>query len=104
MEMFAMEKMPKEAKSIAMIIRRAVKKPSKNIFGWVKKDRAFRTKSKKCCPMGMHPKANRKLPVSLVHFPPSKNWVAVSDFGYWWDGLKKHELQEAIDAVWGKKR
>lgn len=102
MELEPMTKMPKKAISIAMIIRKAVKRPKVTDFDWT--GSCWRTKIDGCCPMGMHPKAISSAPVTHFSFPPSRNDTAIRTFFRFWDSLKEHQLKDAINAVWGKKK
>jgi len=96
-------KMPREARSIARIIRKAVKRPSESRFTWRPRNKWWLTKNTNYCPMGMHPKATMTTPNSLNDFPSSKNEEAIFEFGGWWDHIQKHQLKDALNAIWGKK-
>jgi len=78
-----MTKMPKEARSIARIIRKAVKRPSEKRFVWNEKRGDWRTRKGTMCPMGMHPLAKCEAPSDVSEFPPSKSALAVSEFIGW---------------------
>lgn len=98
-----MTKMPKEARSIARIIRKGVKRPFVSRFIWRPRIKTWLTKKTEYCPMGMHPKAIMTTPTNCHDFPPSKNEEAIFEFGGWWDRIQKHQLKDALNAIWGKK-
>jgi len=51
--------------------------------------------------MGMHKLAKSKTPITFGSFPKCSE-KEIFEFAIWWD--RQSSAQEAVDAVWGRKR
>ena len=99
-----LQPIPKAAMPVVRIIRRDVPRPKMlptDRWGTI-----LRFPIKKfgywCDPMGLHPKATNSWPAGAKEFPASNR--AIRAFYMWWDYIPAALAQQAVDAVWGKRR
>ena len=113
---FMLKKIPKEAKKVAVILKRDVKRPLKKSivrnpkndalmaiqFGPKKIPIALLKDDHCCCPMGLHPLSLSSWPLTPTTFRATKNRKAISAFYGWWDDIStKKDAWEAIKMIWG---
>src|SRR5438094_8086154 len=94
---------PKAAMPVVKIIRRDVARPKTlpvAMYAGHPGYPCFRWTDGKC-PMGMHRLAKSDTPLRPGSFPKCSE-KQIFEFAVWWD--KQRSAQEAVDAVWGRKR
>lgn len=104
----SLPKFPREGLQVLRIIRAEVPRPKELPvhFGscglrWAKNPPHFSHNNTNCCPMGLHPKSVFPAPVASLAFAKGRcSMAGVVSFGYWWDSIKSHDAQAAVDFIW----
>ena len=94
---------PKAARPVVKIIRRDVPRPKTLPVAMYQARRDYQSLrwANGKCPMGMHKLAKSKTPITFGSFPKCSE-KEIFEFAIWWD--RQSSAQEAVDAVWGRKR
>ena len=94
---------PKAARPVVKIIRQDVPRPKTlpvPMFPGRRDYQSLRWANGKC-PMGMHRLAKSNTPLAPGSFPGCSE-EEIFAFADWWD--RQSSAEEAVDAVWGRKR